>query len=183
MSCRSFLKLIMKTQWLCGIILCKHLSHEFWVRTTCVWVMLVLFNRLGNILCFAFLPVSIRHSVKVDEMSFSPSLCLFCLSVPPAPCSCVSYHHDSRRIFIGQDNGAVVVSITLSAPEGQSDTVYPPRWMFPQKFHICYMLYSYTSIKNTSAGLILQHKYLRHVSEEFYLNKALFVFSMKFNVT
>lgn len=27
-----------------------------------------------------------------------------------APCSCMSYHHDSRRIFIGQDNGAVVVS-------------------------------------------------------------------------
>ncbi|KAF3848120.1 hypothetical protein F7725_021148, partial [Dissostichus mawsoni] len=25
-----------------------------------------------------------------------------------APCSCMSYHHDSRRIFIGQDNGAIV---------------------------------------------------------------------------
>ena len=34
-----------------------------------------------------------------------------CLLLPPlAPCSCMSYHHDSRRIFIGQDNGAVVVS-------------------------------------------------------------------------
>lgn len=34
---------------------------------------------------------------------------------PPAPCSCMSYHHDSRRIFIGQDNGAVVVSQPGSA--------------------------------------------------------------------
>lgn len=32
------------------------------------------------------------------------------LLAPSAPCSCMSYHHDSRRIFIGQDNGAVVVS-------------------------------------------------------------------------
>uniref|UniRef100_A0A3Q2CFR4 WD repeat and FYVE domain containing 1 n=1 Tax=Cyprinodon variegatus TaxID=28743 RepID=A0A3Q2CFR4_CYPVA len=30
-----------------------------------------------------------------------------------APCSSMSYHHDSRRIFIGQDNGAVVVSELL----------------------------------------------------------------------
>lgn len=34
----------------------------------------------------------------------------FDFSAPSAPCSCMSYHHDSRRIFIGQDNGAVVVS-------------------------------------------------------------------------
>lgn len=32
------------------------------------------------------------------------------LPSPLAPCSSMSYHHDSRRIFIGQDNGAVVVS-------------------------------------------------------------------------
>lgn len=36
------------------------------------------------------------------------------LLAPSAPCSCMSYHHDSRRIFIGQDNGAVVVSNTCS---------------------------------------------------------------------
>lgn len=33
-----------------------------------------------------------------------------CLHFFLAPCSCMSYHHDSRRIFIGQDNGGVVVS-------------------------------------------------------------------------
>lgn len=26
-----------------------------------------------------------------------------------APCSAMAYHHDSRRIFVGQDNGAVMV--------------------------------------------------------------------------
>ena len=27
-----------------------------------------------------------------------------------APCSCLCYHHESKRVFVGQDNGAVVVS-------------------------------------------------------------------------
>lgn len=27
-----------------------------------------------------------------------------------APCSAMAYHHDSRRIFVGQDNGAIMVS-------------------------------------------------------------------------
>lgn len=26
-----------------------------------------------------------------------------------APCSAMTYHHDSRRIFVGQDNGSVMV--------------------------------------------------------------------------
>lgn len=26
-----------------------------------------------------------------------------------APCSAMAYHHDSRRIFVGQDNGAIMV--------------------------------------------------------------------------
>lgn len=28
---------------------------------------------------------------------------------PAAPSSAMAYHHDSRRIFVGQDNGAVMV--------------------------------------------------------------------------
>lgn len=28
-----------------------------------------------------------------------------------APCSAMAYHHDSRRIFVGQDNGAIIVSL------------------------------------------------------------------------
>lgn len=43
--------------------------------------------------------------IMVKDGAFS-----FDCSAPSAPCSCMSYHHDSRRIFIGQDNGAVVVS-------------------------------------------------------------------------
>lgn len=31
-----------------------------------------------------------------------------------APCSAMAYHHDSRRIFVGQDNGAIMVSCLTS---------------------------------------------------------------------
>lgn len=33
-----------------------------------------------------------------------------CLLFSTAPCSAMAYHHDSRRIFVGQDNGAIMVS-------------------------------------------------------------------------
>lgn len=33
-----------------------------------------------------------------------------CLPFLTAPCSAMAYHHDSRRIFVGQDNGAIMVS-------------------------------------------------------------------------
>ncbi|KTF88326.1 hypothetical protein cypCar_00025883 [Cyprinus carpio] len=45
-------------------------------------------------------------TVSEDSIITLFQLKSFCLC--PAPCSCMSYHHDSRRIFIGQDNGAVV---------------------------------------------------------------------------
>jgi len=45
-------------------------------------------------------PFAARHSRRTSHFLF----------LPLAPCSCMSYHHDSRRIFIGQDNGAIVVS-------------------------------------------------------------------------
>lgn len=32
-----------------------------------------------------------------------------------APCSAMAYHHDSRRIFVGQDNGAIMVSCDFSS--------------------------------------------------------------------
>lgn len=35
-----------------------------------------------------------------------------------APCSCLSYHHESKRVFVGQDNGAVVVSDGIREREG-----------------------------------------------------------------
>lgn len=34
---------------------------------------------------------------------------------PAAPCSALAYHHDSRRVFVGQDNGAVMVGRLQSA--------------------------------------------------------------------
>lgn len=51
---------------------------------------------------------SIMHTCLRRVYSDAHGDCL--LLSPLAPCSCMSYHHDSRRIFIGQDNGAVVVS-------------------------------------------------------------------------
>ena len=42
-----------------------------------------------------------------------------------APCSAMTYHHDGRRIFVGQDNGAVVVGafqtvlITRTSPRSR----------------------------------------------------------------
>uniref|UniRef100_A0A673HXA4 WD repeat and FYVE domain containing 1 n=1 Tax=Sinocyclocheilus rhinocerous TaxID=307959 RepID=A0A673HXA4_9TELE len=47
---------------------------------------------------------TIRVWLKRDSGQYWPSI----YHTVSSPCSCVSYHHDSRRIFIGQDNGAVV---------------------------------------------------------------------------
>uniref|UniRef100_A0A7N8WWA2 WD repeat and FYVE domain containing 1 n=1 Tax=Mastacembelus armatus TaxID=205130 RepID=A0A7N8WWA2_9TELE len=57
-----------------------------------------------NILTFSFR--TIRVWLKRDSGQYWPSI----YHTVSSPCSCMSYHHDSRRIFIGQDNGAVVVS-------------------------------------------------------------------------
>ena len=46
-----------------------------------------------------------------------------------APCSAMAYHHDSRRIFVGQDNGAVMVGsfqnvfIVLTSPCSPLDSL------------------------------------------------------------
>ncbi|XP_016128403.1 WD repeat and FYVE domain-containing protein 1-like [Sinocyclocheilus grahami] len=47
---------------------------------------------------------TIRVWLKRDSGQYWPSI----YHTVSSPCSCVSYHHESRRIFIGQDNGAVV---------------------------------------------------------------------------
>ncbi|KAM9359448.1 WD repeat and FYVE domain-containing protein 1 isoform 1-T1 [Symphorus nematophorus] len=47
---------------------------------------------------------TIRVWLKRDSGQYWPSI----YHTVSSPCSCMSYHHDSRRIFIGQDNGAVV---------------------------------------------------------------------------
>uniref|UniRef100_A0A8C2J2Z1 WD repeat and FYVE domain containing 1 n=1 Tax=Cyprinus carpio TaxID=7962 RepID=A0A8C2J2Z1_CYPCA len=52
---------------------------------------------------------TIRVWLKRDSGQYWPSI----YHTVSSPCSCMSYHHESRRIFIGQDNGAVVVSVTL----------------------------------------------------------------------
>uniref|UniRef100_A0A8C6MLL9 WD repeat and FYVE domain containing 1 n=1 Tax=Nothobranchius furzeri TaxID=105023 RepID=A0A8C6MLL9_NOTFU len=48
--------------------------------------------------------MTIRVWLKRDSGQYWPSI----YHTLSSPCSCMSYHHDSRRIFIGQDNGAVV---------------------------------------------------------------------------
>ncbi|XP_016401258.1 WD repeat and FYVE domain-containing protein 1-like [Sinocyclocheilus rhinocerous] len=47
---------------------------------------------------------TIRVWLKRDSGQYWPSI----YHTVSSPCSCMSYHHESRRIFIGQDNGAVV---------------------------------------------------------------------------
>ncbi|KAM9318186.1 WD repeat and FYVE domain-containing protein 1 isoform 1-T1 [Pholidichthys leucotaenia] len=47
---------------------------------------------------------TIRVWLKRDSGQYWPSI----YHTISSPCSCMSYHHDSRRIFIGQDNGAIV---------------------------------------------------------------------------
>ncbi|XP_071061280.1 WD repeat and FYVE domain-containing protein 1-like [Pseudochaenichthys georgianus] len=47
---------------------------------------------------------TIRVWLKRDSGQYWPSI----FHTVSSPCSCMSYHHDSRRIFIGQDNGAIV---------------------------------------------------------------------------
>ncbi|RXN24238.1 WD repeat and FYVE domain-containing 1 [Labeo rohita] len=47
---------------------------------------------------------TIRVWLKRDSGQYWPSI----YHTVSSPCSSVSYHHESRRIFIGQDNGAIV---------------------------------------------------------------------------
>ncbi|MGH0146960.1 UNVERIFIED_CONTAM: hypothetical protein FKN15_051256 [Acipenser sinensis] len=47
---------------------------------------------------------TIRVWLKRDSGQYWPSI----YHTVSSPCSSMSYHHDSKRIFIGQDNGAVV---------------------------------------------------------------------------
>lgn len=61
---------------------------------------------------FCLLNKSKLYATKHQNCSFFfPDLCFMCIfCLPPAPCSCMAYHQDSRRIFIGQDNGSIVVN-------------------------------------------------------------------------
>uniref|UniRef100_A0AAY4ECA4 FYVE-type domain-containing protein n=1 Tax=Denticeps clupeoides TaxID=299321 RepID=A0AAY4ECA4_9TELE len=47
---------------------------------------------------------TIRVWLKRDSGQYWPSI----YHTISAPCTCMSYHHESRRIFIGQDNGGIV---------------------------------------------------------------------------
>uniref|UniRef100_A0A5F8HJG1 WD repeat and FYVE domain containing 1 n=1 Tax=Monodelphis domestica TaxID=13616 RepID=A0A5F8HJG1_MONDO len=49
---------------------------------------------------------TIRVWLKRDSGQYWPSI----YHTMASPCSSMAYHHDSRRIFVGQDNGAIMVS-------------------------------------------------------------------------
>uniref|UniRef100_A0A8B9MVB8 WD repeat and FYVE domain-containing protein 2 n=1 Tax=Accipiter nisus TaxID=211598 RepID=A0A8B9MVB8_9AVES len=49
---------------------------------------------------------TIRVWLKRDSGQYWPSI----YHTMSSPCSAMAYHHDSRRIFVGQDNGAIMVS-------------------------------------------------------------------------
>ncbi|KAK1336688.1 hypothetical protein QTO34_002722 [Cnephaeus nilssonii] len=58
-----------------------------------------------KLLCaFSFLHRTIRVWLKRDSGQYWPSI----YHTMASPCSAMTYHHDSRRIFVGQDNGAVM---------------------------------------------------------------------------
>lgn len=52
--------------------------------------------------------IGLQHCIPlvIFKLSNFNGLALFLT----APCSAMAYHHDSRRIFVGQDNGAIMVS-------------------------------------------------------------------------
>uniref|UniRef100_A0A452RWQ3 Uncharacterized protein n=1 Tax=Ursus americanus TaxID=9643 RepID=A0A452RWQ3_URSAM len=54
---------------------------------------------------FSSLRRTIRVWLKRDSGQYWPSI----YHTMASPCSAMAYHHDSRRIFVGQDNGAVMV--------------------------------------------------------------------------
>ncbi|KAG7471074.1 hypothetical protein MATL_G00120560 [Megalops atlanticus] len=47
---------------------------------------------------------TIRVWLKRDSGQYWPSI----YHTVSSPCSCLAYHHESKRVFVGQDNGAVV---------------------------------------------------------------------------
>ncbi|KAL7990857.1 hypothetical protein Chor_014287 [Crotalus horridus] len=47
---------------------------------------------------------TIRVWLKRDSGQYWPSI----YHTMSSPCSTMAYHHDSRRIFVGQDNGAIM---------------------------------------------------------------------------
>uniref|UniRef100_A0A8C0V9J0 Uncharacterized protein n=1 Tax=Cyanistes caeruleus TaxID=156563 RepID=A0A8C0V9J0_CYACU len=47
---------------------------------------------------------TIRVWLKRDSGQYWPSI----YHTMASPCSAMAYHHDSRRIFVGQDNGAIM---------------------------------------------------------------------------
>ncbi|OBS73825.1 hypothetical protein A6R68_15637, partial [Neotoma lepida] len=49
---------------------------------------------------------TIRVWLKRDSGQYWPSI----YHTMASPCSAMAYHHDSRRIFVGQDNGALMVA-------------------------------------------------------------------------
>uniref|UniRef100_A0A087WPX9 WD repeat and FYVE domain containing 1 n=1 Tax=Mus musculus TaxID=10090 RepID=A0A087WPX9_MOUSE len=51
---------------------------------------------------------TIRVWLKRDSGQYWPSI----YHTMASPCSAMAYHHDSRRIFVGQDNGAVMPTRT-----------------------------------------------------------------------
>uniref|UniRef100_A0A663N4R3 FYVE-type domain-containing protein n=1 Tax=Athene cunicularia TaxID=194338 RepID=A0A663N4R3_ATHCN len=48
--------------------------------------------------------ITIRVWLKRDSGQYWPSI----YHTMSSPCSAMAYHHDSRRIFVGQDNGAIM---------------------------------------------------------------------------
>uniref|UniRef100_H0V6B8 WD repeat and FYVE domain containing 1 n=1 Tax=Cavia porcellus TaxID=10141 RepID=H0V6B8_CAVPO len=48
---------------------------------------------------------TLRVWLKRDSGQYWPSI----YHTMASPCSTMAYHHDSRRIFVGQDNGAIMV--------------------------------------------------------------------------
>lgn len=46
-----------------------------------------------------------------------------------APCSSMAYHHDSRRIFVGQDNGAIMV--------GSFSDIFSMSFVRPPHVYLC----------------------------------------------
>uniref|UniRef100_A0A7N8XJN6 WD repeat and FYVE domain containing 1 n=1 Tax=Mastacembelus armatus TaxID=205130 RepID=A0A7N8XJN6_9TELE len=71
---------------------------------------------------------TIRVWLKRDSGQYWPSI----YHTVSSPCSCMSYHHDSRRIFIGQDNGAVVVSEVNSNKCSHVPAAGSIFWLFKQ---------------------------------------------------
>ncbi|KAF5915853.1 hypothetical protein HPG69_019086 [Diceros bicornis minor] len=99
------------TDWCRGngvALLCRHISpsspEAFSFR---LYLLLSSFGSDSQVnkftVCF-FQEKTIRVWLKRDSGQYWPSI----YHTMASPCSAMTYHHDSRRIFVGQDNGAVM---------------------------------------------------------------------------